>query len=296
MNPRKELILTKIVVEGDRRMVVSSVMKRLLLACIVMCVFPLLVHAQLCEAENNAFLPGEKVSYDLFFNWKFVWTKAGLATLTFDETVHNGQKGYKVNLIAAGNKKADFFFKLRDTLTSVVSPKLEPIYFRKGAIEGKRYWIDEAFFTHKGGVSYVTQKRTNHTKATVQLFENSDSRCIHDMLSILAQARSLDPTHYKVGDRIAFPMATGKRVDEQVLIYDGKTNFKAEDKKTYHCLVFTLVEVKENKEEKVIKFYITDDKNHLPVRLDLFLNFGSAKAFLKSVEGNRHPLASIVSE
>ena len=39
---------------------------------------------------------------------------------------------------------------------------------------------------------------------------------------------------------------------------------------------------------------VTDDKNHLPVRLDMFLNFGSAKAFLNDVRGHRHPLTSIV--
>jgi hypothetical protein len=32
------------------------------------------------------------------------------------------------------------------------------------------------------------------------------------------------------------------------------------------------------------------------VRLDMYLNFGSAKAFLKSIKGNRHPLTSIVSK
>ena len=35
---------------------------------------------------------------------------------------------------------------------------------------------------------------------------------------------------------------------------------------------------------------------HLPVRLDMFLNIGSAKAFLKSVTGNRYPLTSIVTK
>ena len=43
------------------------------------------------------------------------------------------------------------------------------------------------------------------------------------------------------------------------------------------------MEYKKGKEKEVITFYITDDKNHLPVRLDLYLNFGSAKAFLSSV-------------
>ena len=52
----------------------------------------------------------------------------------------------------------------------------------------------------------------------------------------------------------------------------------------------------EKKEKEVITFYITDDRNHLPVRLDMYLNFGSAKAFLTDIKGNRHPLTSIVKE
>ena len=43
-----------------------------------------------------------------------------------------------------------------------------------------------------------------------------------------------------------------------------------------------------------MRFYITDDKNHLPVRLDLNLRFGTAKAYLRSVKGERNPQTSIV--
>ena len=46
--------------------------------------------------------------------------------------------------------------------------------------------------------------------------------------------------------------------------------------------------------DTVVTFYITDDLNHLPVRLDMYLNFGSAKAFLSDIKGNRYPLTSIV--
>ena len=92
-------------------------------------------------------------------------------------------------------------------------------------------------------------------------------------------------------------MATGKAVEEQTLIYRGKKNFKAENDVIYRCLVFSLVEYdKKGKEKEVITFYVTDDKNHLPVRLDLYLNFGSAKAFLRTIEGNRHPLTSIIND
>ena len=178
--------------------------------------------------------------------------------------------------------------------TGVIGEKLEPRYFRKGAEEGKRYTVDEAWFSYKDGLCFVNQKRT-YRDGNFDQAVASDSRCIYDMLSILAQARSYDPADYKIGDKIKFPMATGRKVEEQTLIYRGKENVKAENGTTYRCLIFSLVEYdKKGKEKEVITFFITDDLNHLPVRLDLYLNFGSAKAFLNDVRGNRHPLTSIV--
>lgn len=248
-----------------------------------------------CEAKNDAFKSGEHVMYDLYFNWKFVWIKAGLASLTTNATTYHSKPAYRINLLAISSKKADFFFRMRDTLTSVIGEKLEPLYFRKGAEEGKRYTVDEARFSYKKGLCYANQKRTYQDGEVVET-EQSDSRCISDMLSILAQARSYNPKDYKVGQRIVFPMATGRDIEEQTLIYRGVKKITAENDTTYRCLVFSLVEYKKGKEKEVITFYVTDDKNHLPVRLDLYLNFGSAKAFLRSVSGNRHPLTSIIAK
>lgn len=248
-----------------------------------------------CTAKNEAFQSGEHVMYDLYFNWKFIWKKVGYSSLTTFSTVYKSQPAYRFNLLAVSSKKTDFFFKMRDTLTCYVSEKLEPLYFRKAAEEGKRYTVDEAWFSYKNGVSNVKQKRT-WLDRDPQEMEYSDSRCTFDMLSILSQARSYDPNNYKVGERIVFPMATGRKVEEQTLIYRGKENVEANNDTIYRCLVFSFVEYKKGKEKEVITFFITDDKNHLPIRLDMYLNFGSAKAFLKSVRGNRYPLTSIVEK
>ena len=148
----------------------------------------------------------------------------------------------------------------------------------------------------RDGKCIVDQQRMRPDRP-ISVKKDTLDECVYDMLSILLQARSFDPTSYKKGDKIFFPMATGKKVEEQTLIYRGKENFKAENGVKYRCLVFSLVEYDKKKREKeVITFYVTDDKNHLPVRLDLYLNFGSAKAFLRSIEGNRHPLTSIIED
>lgn len=252
-------------------------------------------HAQ-CAAKNEAILPGERLTYELKFNWKFIWVNAGEAKMDLLPISYKGKSCYQTTLLAVSNKKVDFFFKMRDTLTCITTERLEPVYFRKGAEEGKRYTVDEVNFEFKDGKCIVDQHRIRPGRATRTAKDTLD-QCVFDMLSILLQARSFDPTSYKVGDRILFPMATGVKVEEQTLIYRGKEVFKAENDVKYRCLVFSLVEYdKKGREKEVITFYVTDDKNHLPVRLDLYLNFGSAKAFLQTIEGNRHPLTSIVKD
>ena len=265
----------------------------LLLLCLVLAAGS--VQAQ-CTAQNKAFQSGERVTYDLYFNWKFIWKRVGTASLTTQSTTYGQQPAYRFNLLSVGSKKTDFFFKMRDTLTCYVSERLEPLYFRKAAEEGSRNTVDEAWFSYRDGVSHVRQRRTwRSSDRPNQEMQYEDSRCIFDMLSILAQARSYDPKDYKVGDRINFPMATGRKVEEQTLIYRGKKNIEASNDTIYRCLIFSFVEYdKRGKEEEVITFYVSDDQNHLPIRLDMFLHFGSAKAFLKQVRGNRYPLTSVV--
>ena len=246
-----------------------------------------------CAAKNIAFQPGETATYALYFNWKFIWVKAGYAELSTHEATYEDNSVYKTHLIAAGTKRTDFFFLMRDTLTNYMTKALEPIYFRKGAEEGKRYTVDEAYFSYKNGISYVNQKRT-HRSGRVEEHNHESNQCIYDMLTILAQARSYDTSQYEVGDKIKFDMATGKRVEDQTVIYRGKEIIEDENKIQYDCLVFSFVEYDDkNKEKEVITFYISNDDNHLPIRLDLFLNIGSAKAFLTKTEGNKYPFSSI---
>ena len=260
--------------------------------CIV-CLMPWVAQAQ-CAAKNEAIQPGERLTYELKFNWKFIWVNAGEAKMDLLPVVYEGKPCFQTTLLSVSNSKVDLFFKMRDTITCITTEHLEPLYFRKGAEEGSRYTVDEVKFDYLDGKCIVNQQRWRKGRDTVYAKDTLD-QCVFDMLSILLQARSFDPTSYKKGQKIHFPMATGRRIEEQTLIYRGKKNFKAENGVKYRCLVFSLVEYdKKNKEQEVITFYVTDDKNHLPVRLDLYLNFGSAKAFLQTVEGNRHPLTSVI--
>lgn len=252
----------------------------------------LCVNAQ-CGAVNDAIKPGEELSYELKFNWKFIWINAGWAKMTVDTTIYNGNTCLKTDLESYTNKRIDMFFRMRDTLTCITSEDLVPLYFRKGAAEGKRYSVDDVKFSYRSGKCIVDQFRTVNGN-TKKDFQESNV-CVYDMLSILLQARSYDASDYKIGDKILFSMATGRAIEKQTLIYRGKDVYKAENNSKYRCLVFSLVEYVKGEEKEVITFYVTDDRNHLPVRLDMYLNFGSAKAFLTEIKGNKYPLDCIVN-
>ena len=190
------------------------------------------------------------------------------------------QPALRNDLLFTCNKRCDAVFTMRDTLISYITPQLVPLYFRKGSLEGKHYTVDEVWYTYPGGKSHVRQKFLNrHGELSEHHHESND--CNYDMLSILSLARSFNPKNYKIGQRIHFPMATGKKVEEQTLVYRGKKDWKANDKKTYHCLIFSLLDYEEkDKDKELLRFYVTDDSRHMPVRIDFYLRFGTAKAYL----------------
>ncbi len=247
-----------------------------------------------CPIQNTAFSAGEDLQYQLYFNWKFIWLKAGTANLNISRTNYKGQQAYRCHLITRGSDRTDKYFMLRDTLLSYLTPDLVPLYYRKGAFEGKRYNVDEVHYSYADGQTHLDQRYIN-PKGEVRTRRHDSAECVFDMVSMLMRARSFDPTAFSEGQHIEFLMADGDDVARETLIYRGRKRFKMEDSNvTYRCLVFSFVEYEGKKEKDIVTFYVTDDANHMPVRLDLYLKFGTAKAYLSRATGLRNAQTSIV--
>lgn len=247
-----------------------------------------------CGSSNSAFKSGETLAYDLYFNWKFVWIKVGTASLNTSRTTYGGKPAFRTHLITRGNKRADKIFVMRDTLTAYMGLDLVPKYYIKKALEGDTYRRNEVWYSYPQGKCQVKMYYERQGKEPKKSTYTS-KYCAFDMVSMLMRARSFDAATMKIGHRINFLMADGKECEWKSVIYRGKKNFKMENSNTtYRCLVFSFVEKnkKNGKEEDIVTFYITDDQNHLPVRLDMNLNFGTAKAFLTGARGLRNPQAA----
>lgn len=246
-----------------------------------------------CSYKNTAFGSGEFLTYNMYYNWKFVWVKAGTASMYTVKSNYHGQPAYRGSLTTRGNNRLDDFFVLRDTLLCYNSLDLEPLYFRKGAREGNRYTVDEVFYSYAGGNTNIRQHRIRHTGE--QLWKKrSYSDCVYDMMSIFLRARSFNPKGWAKGYMVKFPIVDGDDRTPAQLRYMGVQKVKADNGHTYRCLKLAYMEQEDGKFKRIVDFYVTDDNNHIPVRLDMFLKFGSAKAFLVGMKGIRNPITSII--
>ena len=263
-----------------------------LLLCLL-AFLPLGAQAQ-CGIENTSFKSGEFLGYDLYFNWKFVWVKVGTASMSTIQSSYKGQQAYRSSLITRGNDQLDNAFVMRDTLLCYTDMQLSPLYYRKGAREGSRYYVDELWYTYPKGNCHLKKHRLN-SHGQHEWKEEEYKDCIYDMMSIFLRARNFDASKLKKGDKIPLPISDARHLSNSWLKYNGITNLKMKNNNDkYRCLVFSFIERENGKNTELIRFYISDDKNHLPVRLDMFLSFGSAKAYLTGFKGLRNPMESKV--
>ena len=247
-----------------------------------------------CTAENTAFEAGEILDYELYFNWKFVWMKAGKARLSTTAAKWEGRDVYDSRLVTSTSGKVDKHFVMRDTLQGIITKDLVPLYYKKAANEGGKYYVDQVWYTYENGQTNMRQEYLNR-RGEKSSTTNSSIDCVYDMLTMMLRARSFDADDFKVGKKMIYTLADGRKVENITLRYRGKKDFKMRGEgTTYRCLIFSLVEYESKKEKEIITFYITDDENHMPVRLDLFLKFGTAKAYLSKAVGLRNECTSIV--
>lgn len=247
-----------------------------------------------CAFKNEAFKGGEFLTYNLYFNWKFVWVKAGNASMSTVESNYHGRAAYRASLTTRSSDRVDKMFMMRDTLLCYSSTQLEPLYFRKGAREGKRYTVDEVAYSYPGGDRVKIQQHRRRNDGQHERYTREFTYCIYDMLNIFLRARSFNPDGWKGGHFIDIPIADGNGVTPARLSFDKRVTIKADNGVKYRCLKLAYLEKEDNKYKRIVDFYVSDDKNHVPVRLDMFLRFGSAKAFLVGMKGVKSPITSVV--
>lgn len=247
-----------------------------------------------CKIDNTFFRPGEELSYDMYFKYGILNTKAGRSSMTVEEATYDNKQALKMTLIGNTRGMAGKLFSLSDTLISYTTKDLVPLAYHKNAHESGDYTIEKATY------SYASDKvtiKTNRVRNDVLRFDEelTSENCIYDMQSVVYYARTLDYSTMQKGDKVSVSFLSGKKMQRMDIEDRGTEKISANDGKKYDCIKLVLIintDAFEDKKE-AMTVYITNDDNRIPVRIDSKLKVGSTRAVLNGYKGNLHPVKTM---
>lgn len=238
-----------------------------------------------CGIKNTAFQPEESVTMKVFYSTIGMYIGAGEATFTTSLERFNGKTTY--HCVGEGKSYSFFdnFFKVRDRYeTYIDTATMQPIKFIRNVDEGGHKIYNNVTFNHSAGTAVSTNG----------VFKTPN--CIQDVMSAMYYARNINFDKYKPGDKIPFDMFLDDEVYHLYIRYLGKETVKTKYGK-FKAIKFKPLLVKGTMFEGGEKMtaWVSDDPNHLILRVESPIAVGSVKVDMYGYRNLRHPLTSLIS-
>lgn len=226
---------------------------------------------------NNAFTVGERLTFDVSYGF----ITAGHAVMSIPAYRYvNGRKTYQTRIEASSTSGFDWIFKVRDRYETFMDVEgIFPWRFEQHVREGNYSKDYDAFFDHDAESAETSDGK--HFKIP---------KYVHDIVSAFYYVRTLDLTHSRKGDVIKlqnFFDGETHPLDVRVL---GHQDVET-DMGRFACVVIEPMVVQGGlfKSEGTIKIWLTDDDNHIPIKMASKVLIGEIQATLTKYEGLRGP-------
>lgn len=211
-------------------------------------------------SETDKLPIGEKLVYDVY--WKFV--KVGYSTLEIRDIVDfNGRKAYHIYSEAKSSSFFDIFFKVRDTNESWIN--VEPFHslvFKQHISEGK----------------YKRERKTYYDQNRHIAINNKDEvfEIPKNVLDVLAALYWVRLQKIKPGDNPTINVNSGKKNYTMSVKIREREKIKVNGRK-YDTIVVEpdLQDAGIFMNKGRILIWMTDDKNHIPVKMKSEIAVGS---------------------
>src|SRR5690606_13074728 len=118
---------------------------------------------------------------------------------------------------------------------------------------------------------------------------------VQDVLSAIYYARNINYNNFKIGDKIPFTMFLDDEVFYLYIRYMGKFRIKTKYG-TFKAIKIQplLIEGTLFKGGEDMVVWVSDDRNHIPLRVESPILVGSIKADMMSYSNLRYPLSSLI--
>jgi hypothetical protein len=231
--------------------------------------------------QQRAFQVGEEISYRIHYGL----VNAGKATIKVKEIRKvNGHKVYHLWGYGRTTGMTDWFFRTRDQYETFVDvTTLEPIKFIRD--------VDEGGYIIKRNIDFNRETNTaiDHDLEIDTVFDVPDH--VQDIFSAFYFARNLDVSAIQPGEVIHIPVFLDHEIFPFRIKFVKRETIKTKFGKI-KCLRFVPVvqQGRVFKDEDDLFLWISDDANHVPIRIKSELLVGSIKADISDFKGLRHKL------
>lgn len=239
-----------------------------------------------CSVRNTSFRDGEKLTFRVYYNMGFVWINAGNVHFNINVEDLSGRKTYHISGAGKTAKSYEWVYKVRDKYDTYIDKEtMLPVRFVRHVSEGGFKIDQDVTMNHSKGKAVSAGK------------EYSIPKCTQDVLSAIYFARNINYNKYSPGDKIPFDMFLDDKVYSLYIKYVGKETIVTK-MGTYNAIkiVPLLIEGTIFKGGEKMTVWVTDDENHLPLRVESPILVGSIKVDLLDFENLRNPFGSAISQ
>lgn len=249
-------------------------------------VFSVNAQGDFCGTVNKCIQAGEKLNFKVFYNLSAIWVAAGEANFTTRQETLNGRSVFHITGDGQTYRSYDWIFRVRDKYETFLDTEtLLPQKFIRNVNEGGYKFTNNVVFDQAKKKAYSGQK-------TFDVPE-----CVQDVLSAIYYARNIDYSKYKPGAKIPFSMFLDDQVYNLYIRYVGKERIKTKYG-TFNAIKITPLLIKGTifKGGEDMKVWVSDDNNHIPLRVDSPILVGSIKVDMMGYSNLKHPLTALIKK
>jgi len=243
-----------------------------------------------CNSNNNAFQPGEILTYKIYYNWGVIWLGAGEVKFQVQETENN----YLYKAVGKSFPSYDWIFEVDDHFYSYVDKEtLLPVRAKRD--------IDEDGYIIHNDIRFDQDNKFASSTLIVndkepKVIEKEYDDCMFDILSVIYSLRNIDKSRLKRGDIIPFNMMMDDETYDLKMEYIGDVGVKyVKNLGDFKAVKISPSVIKGrvfDKNERM-QVWVSNDKNNVPLIIESPLAVGKIKVILQGYEGLRYPLNEV---
>jgi hypothetical protein len=239
-----------------------------------------------CGMKNISFRVDEEVSFTVYYAVAGIYVNAGNAVFTSKLENINNRPVFHITGEGKTNPSYDWIYRVRDKYeTYIDTATMQPLKFIRNVNEGG----------YKKYQNITFNKTANTAIATDGVFKVP--ACVQDVVSSMYYARNVDFTYLRPDDKIPFSLFLDNEVSNMYIRFVGREEIKTKYGKFKALKIKPLLlkgTIFDGGENMTV--WVTDDMNHIPVRIESPLVVGKVKIDMMSYANLRHPLTSLIKK